>query len=173
MDELEAVARDTARYRETGAAHEQSRAAVTASVLAAMRARRRPTVVAAASPFTETYVRKLARKHGIPEYLLDRYPQARAELEARMPGWREAAAALGGLDIGLDDEEFAGGVLWYGLTRPGSEASPARQERIIVDRLVRWATRDGGDAAAAAAAAAAISSVLHAYLPAPERATGT
>src|ERR1700746_1977917 len=41
--------------------------------------------VAAKSPFTETYVRKLARENSIPEYLLRRYPKARAELEARLP----------------------------------------------------------------------------------------
>ncbi len=57
-------------------------------MLAAQRADERPTDVAAKSPFTEAYVRKLARENGIPEYLLRRYPKARAELESRLPGWR-------------------------------------------------------------------------------------
>jgi hypothetical protein len=61
-----------------------------------------------------------------------------------------------------------GGVLWYGLTDRGGEGNPAEQERVIVDRLVRWATRDGGDAAQAAAA---IRSVLDEYLPGRQRRT--
>jgi hypothetical protein len=161
MNPLEAVEADTRRYSQTGAAHEQSRQAVTASVLAALRAGERPTDVAAKSPFTETYVRKLARENGIPEYLLRRYPKARAELEIRLPHWREAAAAIGELGIGLDDAEYVGGVLWYGLTHRGSEGNPEEQKRVITDRLVRWATRDGGDASQAAAA---IRSVLDEHL---------
>ena len=54
------------------------------------------------------------------------------------------------------------GVLWYGLTHRGGEGNPAEQERVIVDRLVRWATRDGGDGGGTAAA---IRSVLDEYLP--------
>jgi hypothetical protein len=152
MNSLEAVEEDTRRYRQTEAAHEQSRQAVTASVLAALRAGERPTDVAAKSPFTETYVRRLARENGIPEYLLRRYPKARAELEARLPRWREAAKAIGELGIGLDDAEYVGGVLWYGLTHRGGQGNPDEQKRVITDRLVRWATRDGGDSARAAAA---------------------
>ena len=53
-------------------------------------------------------------------------------------------------------------MLWYGLTHQGGQGNPAEQERVIVDRLVRWATRDGGDASRAAAA---IRSVLNQYLP--------
>jgi hypothetical protein len=153
---LEAVEAGTRRYHETGAAHEESREEVTASVLAA------PTDVAEKSPFTGTYVRKLAREAGVPEYLLRRYPKARAELEARLPRWREAAKAIGELGIGLDDAEYVGGVLWYGLTQRGSEGSPEEQKRVITDRLVRWATRDGGDAAQAAGA---VRSVLDEFLP--------
>jgi hypothetical protein len=152
MNPLEAVEADTRRYGQTESAHEQSRQAVTASVLAALRAGERPTDVAARSPFTETYVRKLARENGVPEYLLRRYPKARAELEARLPRWPEAAKAIGGLGIGLDDAEYVGGVLWYGLTHRGGEGNPEEQKRVIADRLVRWATRDGGDAAEAATA---------------------
>ncbi len=161
MNSLEAVEGDTRRYRQTEAAHEKSRQAVTASVLAALRAGERPTDVAAKSPFTETYVRKLARENGIPEYLLRRYPKARAELEARLPRWREAAKAIGELGVGLDDAEYVGGVLWYGLTHRGGEGNPGEQKRVITDRLVRWATRDGGDAAQAATA---IRSVLDEHL---------
>jgi hypothetical protein len=159
---LEAVEAGTRRYNETGAAHEESREAVTASVLAALRGGERPTDTAAKSPFTEAYVRKLAREAGIPEYLLRRYPKARAELEARLPRWSEAAKAIGGLGIGLDDAEYVGGVLWYGLTHHGSEGSPEEQKRVITDRLVRWATRDGGNAAQAADA---VRSVLDEFLP--------
>jgi hypothetical protein len=86
----------------------------------------------------------------------------RAELEARMPRYRDAAPAISKLGIGLDDAEFAGGVLWFGLIYRGGEGNPAEQERAIMDRLVRWATRHGGDAAGAAAA---IRSVLDEYLP--------
>lgn len=161
MDEMEAVKRDTARYNETEAAHEQSREAVTSSVLAALRAGKRPTDVAAASPFTEVYVRKLARKHGVPDYLLRRRPNARGQLEKRLPNWPEVAATIGGVVEGLDDAEFVGGVLWLGLTHRGSEHDPDEQKRIIVDRLVDWATRDGGDAAQAADA---VRSVLDEFL---------
>jgi hypothetical protein len=162
MTELEVIEESTRRYLETAEAHEDSRRAVTAAVLAALRAGERPTDVAARSPFTETYIRKLARENSIPEYLLRRYPKARGELEARLPGWRDAAAAIGELGIGLGDTEFVGGVLWYGLTHRGGEGNPAEQKRVIVDRLVRWATRDGGDGGGTAAA---IRSVLDEYLP--------
>jgi hypothetical protein len=159
---LEAVEAGTRRYNETEAAHERSREAVTASVLAALRGGERPTDVGEKSPFTGTYVRKLAREAGVPEYLLRRYPKARAELEARLPRWREAAKAIGELGAGLDDAEYVGGVLWYGLTHRGSEGSPEEQKRVITDRLARWATRDGGDAAEAAGA---VRSVLDEFLP--------
>jgi hypothetical protein len=162
MNELEAVETDTYRYRETEAAHEESRKAVTASVLAALRAGERPTDVAAKSPFTEAWVRKLAREHGIPEYLLRRYAKARGELEGRLPNWPEVAAAIGALGIGLEDAEFVGGVLWYGLTHKGSEGNPDDQKRAITDRLVRWATRDGRSGTEAAAA---VRTVLDEYLP--------
>jgi hypothetical protein len=162
MNELGVVENDTRRYRQTEAAHEESRKAVTASVLAALRAGERPTDVAAKSPFTEAYVRKLARENGIPEYLLRRYPKAPGELEARLPAWRDAAKAISELHVGLDDAEYVGGVVWYGLTHRGAEGNPDEQKRVIVDRLVRWATRDGGDASQAAAA---IRTVLDEYLP--------
>jgi hypothetical protein len=93
--------------------------------------------------------------------LMHRYPQARAELEARLPGWRGAAAAIGGLGTGLDDAGYVGGVLWYGLAHRGGQGNPEEQRRIITDRLVRWATRDGGDSARTAAV---IRSVLDEHL---------
>ncbi len=54
-----------------------------------------------------------------------------------MPRWRDAAAAISKLSIGLDDAEFVGEVPWFGLTSGGAEGNPAEQERAIVDRLVR------------------------------------
>jgi hypothetical protein len=162
MSEIESVEADTRRYEQTEAAHEESRKAVTSSVLRALRAGERPTNVAAKSPFTETYVRKLARENGIPEYLLRRYPKARGELEARLPAWRDVAKAIGELGVGLDDMEYVGGVLWFGLTHRGAENDPTEQRRVIVDRLVRWATRNGGDGSRVAKA---VSAVLDEYLP--------
>lgn len=67
-------------------------------------------------------------------------------------GWRKVAKAIGELGIGLDDDEYVGGVLWYGLTHRGAEGNPEEQKRVITDRLVRWASPDGGDASRAAAA---------------------
>jgi hypothetical protein len=162
MGELEAVEQATSQYRRTEQAHEDSRGAVTAAVLAALRAGQRPTDVAAKSPFTETYVRRLARDNGIPEYLLHRYPKARGELEARFPGWPDAAKAIGELDASLDDASYVGGVLWYGLTHRAGQGNPDEQRRVIIDRLTRWATRDGGDASSLATA---IRAVLDERLP--------
>lgn len=67
MDEHEeALKASTRRYRRTEAAHEESRKASTADVLAALKDGVPPTKVAALSPFTATHVRKLARDAGIP-----------------------------------------------------------------------------------------------------------
>ncbi|MEV7007557.1 hypothetical protein [Streptosporangium sp. NPDC051022] len=65
IDPLGTLDESTRRYRETEAAHEESRKAVVASVLEALRAGERPTDVVAHSPFTDAYVRKLARENGI------------------------------------------------------------------------------------------------------------
>ena len=62
----QAVRAATARYRKTEAAHEDARDAAVAAVVAALLAGKRPTEVTGWSPFTATYVRKLARDHGIP-----------------------------------------------------------------------------------------------------------
>lgn len=156
IEELEAA---TARYRETEAAHDESRTRVVAAVLDALRAGERPTDVAAKSPFTETYVRRVARENGIPEYLLRRYPRARTELEAALPDWRSIADAIAAANLNLADQEFVGGVLWDGLTRKRGNAD--QQKQAIVDRLTRWATRDAGDADEVAAK---LREVLDAYL---------
>ena len=118
--------------------------------------------MAAASPFSEIYVRKLARENGIPDYVLRRFPKARGELEALLPAWRQAAGEIGPLGVGLDDPEYFGGVLWTGLTHRGAEGNPAEQKRVITDQLTRWATRAGGDAGQVAAA---IRAVLDRYIP--------
>lgn len=62
----EALRASTRRYRRTEAAHEESRKASTADVIAALKAGVPPTRVADLSPFTATHVRKLARDAGIP-----------------------------------------------------------------------------------------------------------
>lgn len=144
MEELETAA---ARYRQTEAAHEEARSRVMTAVLAALRAGKRPTDVAAKSPFTEAYVRRMARENGIPEYLLRRYPKARAELETAFPDWRQVANAITSLNIGLDDPEYVGGVLWHGLTYRGAAGDIDQRKKVIVDRLTRWATRSGGSGA--------------------------
>lgn len=69
-----------------------------------------------------------------------------------MPGWRDAATAIGGLVIGLDDAEYVAGMLWHGLTHRSGQGDPGEQKRVITDRLVRWAARDGVDSSRAAAA---------------------
>lgn len=162
MDVIEELEEATQRYRQTEAAHEEARRRVAAAVLAALRSGERPTDVAAKSPFTETYVRRMARENGIPEYLLRRYPRARSELDAVLPAWHELAKAIADLNIGLDDAEFVGGVLWQGLTYKGAAGDVSQQKNVIVDRLTRWATRNGGSAAEVAHA---LHQVLDAFLP--------
>lgn len=77
MDELEALDEATRRYRRTEAAHAKSRDAAIAAVVAALHAGKRPTDVAARSPFTPAYVRRIAREHGIePE---ERYKKWQAD----------------------------------------------------------------------------------------------
>lgn len=64
-DSLHALKQQTEGYRKTQEAHEASRAATIQAVLDALRAGVGPTKVAAASPFTATWVRALARENGI------------------------------------------------------------------------------------------------------------
>lgn len=65
-DPRRALGKATERFTETDRAHEEARAEVTKAVIAALRAGIGPTEVAALSPFTAAYVRKLARDHGVP-----------------------------------------------------------------------------------------------------------
>jgi hypothetical protein len=62
-DELKSA---TLRYRETEAAHEQSRTEMLAAVLAALRGGVPPTEVERLSPFTAAYIRRVARAEGVP-----------------------------------------------------------------------------------------------------------
>ncbi|MEV7804968.1 hypothetical protein AB0O28_18665 [Microbispora sp. NPDC088329] len=64
-DPLAALDRATKRYRATEAEHEKSRQAVLSAVVGALKAGARPTDVRAHSPFTDAYVRKIARDNGI------------------------------------------------------------------------------------------------------------
>lgn len=52
-------------YQVTEAAHEEARADLIATVVAALKAGIAPSVVARTSEFTDAYVRKVARDHGI------------------------------------------------------------------------------------------------------------
>jgi len=66
MSEHEQAVRDaTRRYRRTEQAHEQSRDDLVRVVVQALKAGERPTDVTSWSPFTATYVRKLARANGV------------------------------------------------------------------------------------------------------------
>jgi hypothetical protein len=62
LAELDATTR---RYRRTEKAHDESRQAALAAVVAALKAGARPTEVTERSPFTDTYVRRIARENGI------------------------------------------------------------------------------------------------------------
>lgn len=54
------------RYEETAGEHERSRLAAIAAVVAALKSGATPTEVTRDSPFTDAYVRKIARDHGVP-----------------------------------------------------------------------------------------------------------
>jgi hypothetical protein len=91
-------------------------------------------------------------------------------MDEHYPAWPDVAQAIAALSVDLDDTEYVGGVIYLGLTHKGAEHAPAEQRRVITDRLVRWATRDGADEwrkqyEATAALAAAIDSVLARHLP--------
>lgn len=64
-DELEILDATTRRYRRTEKAHEESRKAALDAVIAALKAGKRPAEVERRSPFTGSYIRKIARQHGI------------------------------------------------------------------------------------------------------------
>lgn len=68
MDAQEALASldaATRRFRRTERAHNAEREATIEAVVAALRAGARPTDVTKHSPFTDTYVRRIARAHGL------------------------------------------------------------------------------------------------------------
>lgn len=65
-DELQALDAATRRYRRTEKAHEESRDAAIEAVIAALAVGKRPAEVERRSPFTGSYIRKLARERGIP-----------------------------------------------------------------------------------------------------------
>lgn len=73
--------KSTARYRQTEADHEKARQDVIAAVLAALQARERPTDVAEHSPFTDAYIRKLARENGIKAQPKSKGPRPRSKTE--------------------------------------------------------------------------------------------
>jgi hypothetical protein len=62
---LNKLDQSTSRYRKTEKAHEESRTAVIADVIAALRGGERPTDVADRSPFKASYIRRIARENGI------------------------------------------------------------------------------------------------------------
>ncbi|MBF6138144.1 hypothetical protein IU501_34815 [Nocardia otitidiscaviarum] len=62
MDRLKAATRKHKRATESA---EAARKEVLDAALEALRAGERPTDVAAASPFTPAYIRRIAREHGI------------------------------------------------------------------------------------------------------------
>jgi hypothetical protein len=62
---VQAVKDAASRYRQTEQAHEKAREDLVAAVVEAPKAGERPTDVTDWSPFTATYVRKLARANGV------------------------------------------------------------------------------------------------------------
>ena len=69
----------TARYWQTKQAHERAQQDVITSALAALQARERPTDVAEHSPFTDAYIRRLARENGIKAEPRSKGPRPRHE----------------------------------------------------------------------------------------------
>lgn len=65
-DERDALIAATRRYEQTGTAHEDARQQAIQAVLAALRGGIGPTEVERLSPFTGTYIRKIARENGVP-----------------------------------------------------------------------------------------------------------
>lgn len=65
-DELADLDAATLAYQQTEAAHQAARQKAIEAVVAALRAGHRPAEVGRRSPFTDAYVRKLARAHEIP-----------------------------------------------------------------------------------------------------------
>ncbi len=64
-DPLEVLDEATRAYLDTEATHKAARDAAIGAVVAALKAGKRPTDVATRSPFTDAYVRRVAREHGV------------------------------------------------------------------------------------------------------------
>ncbi|MER5647282.1 hypothetical protein [Streptosporangium sp. NPDC002524] len=79
MSPLALLDATTTRYRETEQAHEHARQEVVAAALAALRAGERPTDVAEHSPFTDSYIRRVARENGIEPAPRGKRPKSRVE----------------------------------------------------------------------------------------------
>ena len=133
MNHQDTIEAGTRLYERTGATHESARTDLVAAVLAALRDGEPPTDVAAWSPFTEAYVRKLARTNGIPEYTFRRFPRAKPWMDEHYPSWPDLARAIADLGVGLDDAEYVGGVIYLGLTHKDAENNPAEQRRAITE----------------------------------------
>jgi hypothetical protein len=65
-DELARLDSATSAYKRTETAHEKARTEAVEAVIAALLAGHRPAEVARRSPFTDAYIRKLARQREIP-----------------------------------------------------------------------------------------------------------
>lgn len=141
-DDLDAIETAARKYRRAEKAHETARAEVVACVIAALRSGAAPGKVAKMSPFTDAYVRKLARANSIPAYEFRRHPRSREWMEKNVPNWRNAARAVAAVCPDLDDGEYVGGVIYGGLILPAMEGNPAAQRAEIVRRLTLWVTRD-------------------------------
>ena len=76
-EHLAALDETTRQYNAALAVLEKTREASAAAVLAALRDAVPPTTVVEKSPFTATYVRKLARGAGVPPATTRRKPQRR------------------------------------------------------------------------------------------------
>lgn len=75
----------TERYEQAKTALEAAQEDVIAKVVAALRAGEMPTVVAKRSPFTEAYVRKIARDHNIPPAKPGKKPSSRRATSPQRP----------------------------------------------------------------------------------------
>lgn len=78
---LRALSAATRRYRQTASKHQEARVEAVGAALAALRAGDEPAAVAAESPFTPAYIRRLAREAGIPPAATGRKPRAVTQKE--------------------------------------------------------------------------------------------
>jgi hypothetical protein len=80
---LERLLVAAAKYDETKAAHEDAREQAAEAVVAALKAGATPTQVTRDSPFTDAYVRKIARDAGVAPSKPGIKPQVRQMTRAR------------------------------------------------------------------------------------------